>query len=151
MCGLLNMDELVELRLLLIWQCDLDTGAVSACRCYSCAYRVGWSGDNGRYNCDYLFWDNLYRACDFHYPNDFLNRGSCKTTADSMYLAVRAGGGSAFNNNDACPGESWKLPNAQFCFNPVYQLGSVVSNVRPGNGQQWGAWTNYAQVGALFG
>jgi hypothetical protein len=64
-----------------------------------------------------------------------------------MYASVRAGGGSAFNNNDACPGESWKLPSATFCFNPVYQLGGVVSYVRPGNGQQWGAWTNLAAVG----
>jgi hypothetical protein len=108
---------------------------------------LGWTGSDGRANCDYYFWNNLYGACDFWYPNDAINRGACKTTADSMYTAVRAGGSSAFNNNDLCPGDSWKLPNAVFCFNPVYTLGGVVNYIKPGNGQQWGAWTNFAQVG----
>ncbi|KAF6254610.1 vitelline membrane outer layer protein I [Scenedesmus sp. NREL 46B-D3] len=113
--------------------------------CYSCAYKAGWTGSSGKANCDYLFWDNLYRACDFWYPNDILNRGACKTTADSMFTAVSLASYSYFNNNDVCPGDSWKLANTNFCFNPVYSLNSVVSYIKPGNGQGWGSWTNYAQ------
>jgi hypothetical protein len=127
------------------------------CRCYSCAWRAGWTGTNGKYNCDYLFWDNLYRACDYWYPTDASNRGSCKSTADTMYTTVRAVSQSYFTT-DTCWDESWKLSNAGFCFNTVYTLtantnhpsgrADVVTNglKRPGNGQQWGTWANYGLV-----
>lgn len=111
--------------------------------CYSCAHKVGWTGDTGRANCDITFRNNLYAACDMNYGTWDPNRGLCKTTADAMYTAVRLGGESAFVA-DVCPDESWKLAATSYCFNPLYQSPGVVS-IRTGNGQQWGSWTNWAQ------
>lgn len=69
---------------------------------------------------------------------------SLQTTADSMYTAVSLASQSYFTS-DTCPGDSFKLSNTNFCFNPVYTLNSVVSYISPGNGMTWGSWTNYAQ------
>lgn len=118
----------------------------SACRCYSCAWKVGWTGTTGKSNCDYLFWDNLYRACEFNYGSWNPERTVCKTTADTMYVAVSSAGQSYFTT-DTCPGDSFKLSNTNFCFNPIYTLNSVVSYISPDLRGAWGSWTNYAQVG----
>ncbi|WIA34544.1 hypothetical protein OEZ86_012866 [Tetradesmus obliquus] len=112
--------------------------------CYSCAWKVGWTGTTGKSNCDYLFWDNLYRACEFNYGSWNPERTVCKTTADTMYVAVSSAGQSYFTT-DTCPGDSFKLSNTNFCFNPIYTLNSVVSYISPDLRGAWGSWTNYAQ------
>lgn len=112
--------------------------------CYSCAWKVGWTGTTGKSNCDYLFWDNLYRACEFNYGSWNPERTACKTTADTMYVAVSSAGQSYFTT-DTCPGDSFKLSNTNFCFNPIYTLNSVVSYISPDLRGAWGSWTNYAQ------
>jgi hypothetical protein len=109
---------------------------------------AGWTGTTGKANCDVLFRNNLYAACEYNYGAWDPNHALCKAIADSMYTAVSVASQSYFTS-DACPGESWKLSNTNFCFNPIYQLDSVVSYIRPGNGQQWGSWTNNAPVRLL--
>jgi hypothetical protein len=63
-----------------------------------------------------------------------------------MYTAVSLAS-SSYYTYDSCPGEATKLSYTNFCFDPQYALNGVVSYMSPGNGQQWGAWTNYAEVG----
>ena len=121
---------------------------MAGCRCYTCAWTAGWTGNTGKSNCDALFLSNLYKACEYHYPQDSVNRASCRTTAETMFAAVSVGGQRAWTSSfKACTGDAYKLATADFCFEPVYRLNGIVSYIRPGNGREWGTWTNFAQVG----
>jgi hypothetical protein len=116
-------------------------------RCYTCSWRVGWTETAvAKANCDKLMWDNQYRACDYWYPSDPINRSGFKATADTMY-AVLSVASASWLVTQTCPGDSWKLANTNFCFDPQYSLESAYNKIKPGNGQQWGSWSNYAQVG----
>lgn len=107
--------------------------------CYSCGHKIGWTKDN----CDTRFLSNLNAACDFYYPSDASNRDSCKSTANTMYTAVYLAD-SSYHTYDACPGDSYKLANTNFGFNPVYTLDAGVSKIKPDRRGGFGAWTNFA-------
>lgn len=121
------------------------------CRCYSCAHKlgVGWTGPTGKYKCDVIFRNNLNAACDFNYGTFNPNRGLCRATAAAMYTAVSLADQSYFTS-DVCPGESIKLANTNYCFNPLYQLPNAAVKIKSNNGQIWGSWTSFAQVGGWW-
>jgi hypothetical protein len=89
----------------------------------------------------------MYKVCDIQYAQEPASMASCRGTAETMYAAVSVGGQGAWRTSSkACTGESYKLATADFCFEPVYTLNGIVSYIKPGNGQDWGSWTNFAQV-----
>lgn len=83
-----------------------------------------------------------------HFSNDPVSQDQCFDTADAMYAAVMvsqdATGMSSSSYADQCPGDSWKLAHADFCFNMKYELSGIVKVLSAGNGGQWGFWTNFS-------
>lgn len=87
-----------------------------------------------------------------YFSDDPGSLNDCFATADAMYAAVSVsqdalGVGSSYYA-DTCPGESWKLAHADFCFHIEYEITGVTKVLNTGNGGKWGVWTNYTRCPA---
>eukprot|EP00775_Hariotina_reticulata_P012756 gene12756-12885_t len=66
--------------------------------------------------------------------------------------ALKDAGGCCVHPAETCYGDSWKLSNTNFCFNPKYVLtaddsasSAPLPVISVTNGQSWGSWSNFAQ------
>jgi hypothetical protein len=95
--------------------------------CYLCAYKLGWSGKDGRQACDHRMLSNFLTACEASFPvrNRWDWKGKwhkfwCDSTAGVMFSAVWAWQelkGGVLHTYSECGGDvSSALGAADFCF-----------------------------------
>jgi hypothetical protein len=101
--------------------------AAAADYCYLCAYKLGWSGGEGRQACDHRMLSNFLTACEASFP--VRNRWDwkakwhkfwCDSTAGVMFSAVWAWQelkGGVLHTYSECGGDVGSaLGAADFCF-----------------------------------